>query len=261
MLRKAFTLIELLVIIGIMASMVTVGVVSMSASRGATRVFGAGRDTIAMVRLARAIALITQQEVVVVFANGKEDDEACAQVEIRAKRLFADSDRAPEKVWTLNGDLVSDDGSAGDNDLKTSAQSDDETVENDGEGRSVEDVLAPERLPPDVMKGLKLQVVEENEQLAFIPENETRRSKISIFSTADNISRTLTSERPEAIPKVKPKDDAEEENAEPVMIAFHPNGTVTPACRIYLYGQDSTPDKGICISIDRFGDPKIEEDD
>ena len=67
--RRAFTLIELLTVVAIMATMVTVGVVSLSSSRGSTRVFAAVRDMMAMIRRARSVALVTQKPALVIYSN------------------------------------------------------------------------------------------------------------------------------------------------------------------------------------------------
>ena len=166
MARRAFTLLELMAIVAVMAAMVTVGVVSLNASRSATRVFAAGRDVMAMVRRARSLALVTQQPVVVTYSNTTVEDEPCASVVIQAKKLFSSSKRQ-ERVYNLAGEVVLEpepqDSSAG--------------------GDTLEDVLSPESIPSDVVKGLKLKVLDESDELR-LPENETRRSKISIFSTS-----------------------------------------------------------------------------
>lgn len=237
--RKAFTLIELLAVIAIMAAMVTVGVVSVASSRASTRVFAAGRDVMAAVRRARSLALVTQQPVVVVYSNATVEDEPCASVTIQAKKLFSGAARK-EKVYNLAGDVVV------------------EPDESEGEsgGESLEDILSPESIPQDVVKGLKIKALDESDELQ-LPENETRRSKISIFSTADNVSRTL--ETPSGDGAASDASAAEEASDEPLKVAFAANGTVNPPHRIWIYRADSSPEKGICIHVDRFGEPKCDD--
>ena len=42
-------------------------------------------------------------------------------------------------------------------------------------------------------------------------------------------------------------------------VAFAANGTVDPAHRIWIYPDGSTPEKGYCIEVDRFGEPRCRE--
>ncbi len=241
--RRAFTLIELLVIIAIMATMATAGVVSLNSSRGSTQVFGAARDVMAMVRRARSLALVTQKPVVLTYSNERVEDEACAKVELQADRLFS-AKRGAERVETLSGEVVSEADEGGD-----AAHG----------GETLEDVLSPQALPADVAKGLRLKVLDESDELD-LPENETRRSKISIFSTADNVSRTLA---PSGTTKAEeaPSEGAAgaaEPSDEPFRVAFSANGMVSPPHRIWVYRAESSPEKGVCICVDRFGEPKCE---
>lgn len=237
--RRAFTLIELLVIIAIMATMVTVGVVGMNASRSATRLAGAGRDVMAMIRRARSLALVTQKPVVIVYSNAKDEEESYAKVELQAAKIFT-TRKTSEAVQNLAGEIVV------------------EAVVDAGEGEggeTLEDVLSPESIPLDVVKGLKIKVLDESDELT-LPENETRRSKISIFSTADNLSRTLTSANET---KTDAKAALEEATEEDFKVAFAVNGTVSPPHRIYLYREESSPEEGLVIHVDRFGEPRCEE--
>ena len=115
--RRAFTLIELLVVVAIMATMVTVGVVGLNASRGATQVFAAGRDVMAMIRRARSMALVTQKPVVITYSNESADEEPCASITIQADRLFS-SKKGTEAVETLSGEVVTE-ASVGDEGAET----------------------------------------------------------------------------------------------------------------------------------------------
>lgn len=243
--RDGFTLIELLVIIAIMATMVTVGVVGMNASRSASRLAGAGRDVMAMIRRARSLALVTQRPVVLVYSNVREEDESYAKVEIHATKIFSSPNKS-EVVYNLAGEVVKD-----------------SLVDAEGseDGETLEDVLAPESIPVDVVKGLKVKVLDESDELS-LPENETRRSKISIFSTADNVSRTLGMEKTagETLHREPEESSGETEDSdEPLSVAFAVNGTVNPPHRIYLYREGSAPESGLLIHVDRFGEPVCED--
>ena len=52
---------------------------------------------------------------------------------------------------------------------------------------------------------------------------------------------------------------ADEATEEPFAVAFAVNGTVNPPHRIWIYREESSPEKGICIHVDRFGEPKCED--
>jgi len=246
--RRAFTLIELLVVVAIMATMVTVGVVSLNSSRGSSQVFGAARDVMAMVRRARSLALVTQKPVIIKYTNEKDGDDSYARIEIKADRLFA-SRKNTERVQTLSGETVGEPSDGG----------------GDGaSGETLEDVLSPEYIPSDIVKGLKVKVLDESDQLN-LPENETRQSKISIFSTADNVSRTFDAKTTaSAAEDSSAAGAAAAKAAEPTVeeeftVAFAVNGTVNPPHRIWIYRDGQTPEKGLCIRVDRFGEPKCDD--
>lgn len=234
--RRAFTLIELLVVVAIMGAMVTVGVVSLESSRAGTRVFAAARDVMAMVRRARSIALVTQKPVVVVYSNATIDDEPMARVELRAEKLFSSLKSRPA-VRNLAGDTVIE-----------------AINENEGEGETLEDILSPQSISADVVRGLKLKVLDESQELEA-SDDGFRHSKISIFSTADNVSRTYVADEPNK-PEIKAADAAEE-----MQVVFSANGTVNPAHRIWIYPETGTPEKGLCIEVDRFGEPRCADVD
>ena len=237
--RRAFTLIELLTVVAIMATMVTVGVVSLSSSRGSTRVFAAVRDMMAMIRRARSVALVTQKPALVIYSNAMVGDEPSIKVEIKGERLFS-SNESTREVRTLAGDLVPAP----------------EPVDAEGGGETIEDVLSPESLSEEVGRGLRVKVLVGDKELVSSGE-ERARSRISIYSTADNVSRTLVAEDEKKAPEAPEGDGAEADG--PVKVAFAANGTVDPAHRIWIYPDGSTPEKGYCIEVDRFGEPRCRE--
>ena len=233
--RRAFTLIELLLIVAIMSTMVTVGVVGLHASRGATRKFAATRDVMAMVRRARSMALVTQKSVVLSYANAMRDGEPCATVEIQAAKLFSSKGGA-KRVETLAGEVVRE---------AVAAEAPWEA------GETLEDVLSPQGLPEDLAKGLKLKVIDTTSSL-FLPENETRHSKMSIFSTADHISRTLQAGE---VKKDETATVAEVEDLDaPFRVVFSPNGMVSPPHRVWIYREGTPPEDGLVLNIDQFGE-------
>ena len=233
--RRAFTLIELLLIVAIMSTMVTVGVVGLHASRGATRKFAATRDVMAMVRRARSMALVTQKSVVLSYANAMRDGEPCATVEIQAAKLFSSKGGA-KRVETLAGEVVRE---------AVAAEASEEA------GETLEDVLSPQGLPEDLAKGLKLKVIDTTSSL-FLPENETRHSKMSIFSTADHISRTLQTGE---VKKDETATATEVEDLDaPFRVVFSPNGMVSPPHRVWIYREGTPPEDGLVLNIDQFGE-------
>ena len=233
--RRAFTLIELLLIVAIMSTMVTVGVVGLHASRGATRKFAATRDVMAMVRRARSMALVTQKSVVLSYANAMRDGEPCATVEIQAAKLFSSKGGA-KRVETLSGEVVRE---------AVAAEASEEA------GETLEDVLSPQGLPEDLAKGLKLKVIDTTSSL-FLPENETRHSKMSIFSTADHISRTLQTGE---VKKDETATATEVEDLDaPFRVVFSPNGMVSPPHRVWIYREGTPPEDGLVLNIDQFGE-------
>lgn len=240
MTRRAFTLIELLTVVAIMGTMVTVGVVSLNSSRGSTRVFAAVRDMMAMIRRARSVALVTQKPALVIYSNAMVGDEPSIKVEIKGERLFSPNVSTRE-VRTLAGELVPA-----------------PELEGSGEGgETIEDVLSPESLSEEVGRGLRVKVLVGDEELAISGE-ERVRSRISIYSTADNVSRTLVAEDEKKSPEAPPEGDGDEADG-PVKVAFAANGTVDPAHRIWIYPDGSSPEKGYCIEVDRFGEPRCRE--
>lgn len=240
--RRGFTLIELLVIIAVMAAMVTVGVVSLGSSRSSMRLFGAGRDAMAMIRRARSMALVTQKPVVIVYENKTVDDEPCASITIKAEELFV-TKKSSETVYTLSGEIVREGVEEGE----------------ESSGESLRDILSPDSMPSDVVKGLKLKVEDESDA-SLLAESESYSSKVSIFSTADNISRTLTSAQQSKNEEGR-EAQATETEKEVFSVAFAANGTVNPPHRIRIYTAGGNPEDGIVIHVDRFGEPKCEDFD
>lgn len=243
--RKAFTLIELLTVVAIMGAIATVGVISYTSSRSSSRVFAAVRDVMAMVRRARSIALVTQKPAMIIYSNEQTEDETMVKIEIKAEKLF--SSNAPKKnVYTISGELVS--------------SADEGEVSEEG-GETIEDILSPETLSQEVAKSLKVKVLIGEEELVRQNEGARARSRISIFSTVDNVSRTYVSD------EKKNADESGGTSAEevleatdaPVKIVFTANGMVDNPHKIWIYPDGKSPEEGYCIEVDKFGEPKCVE--
>lgn len=257
MMRRAFTLIELLVIVAIIGIMVATSVVNIGAGQRAARIRGATRDIFAVIRHARSTALVTQQPSVITYSTVTIDDEVCAKVEINAAKILnADT---VQRAYTLSGEAVSlydNDGSDGDTG-----------------GLSVEDVLfAP--ISTDVVRGIRIKVLKDGEQLEYVDDEAKSRPKISVFSNVDYlIGKLKDAKAKEAGAKANeeaetgfsaPQEIPDSSDQEPVSVVWEVNGRTEPH-KVWVFPDGSSPEKGLCISIDRFGAAKVlggdEEDD
>ena len=257
MMRRAFTLIELLVIVAIIGIMVATSVVNIGAGQRAARIRGATRDIFAVIRHARSTALVTQQPSVITYSTVTIDDEVCAKVEINAAKILnADT---VQRASTLSGEMVSlydNDGSDG-----------------DSGGLTVEDVLfAP--ISTDVVRGIRIKVLRDGEQLEYADDEAKARPKISVFSNVDYlIGKLKDAKAKEAEAKAKEAEEAglsavqtipDSSDQEPVSVVWEVNGRTEPH-KVWVFPDGSSPEKGLCISIDRFGAAKVlggdEEDD
>ena len=255
--RRAFTLIELLVIVAIIGIMVATSVVNIGAGQRAARIRGATRDIFAVIRHARSTALVTQQPSVITYSTVTIDDEVCAKVEINAAKILnADT---VQRASTLSGEMVSlydNDGSDG-----------------DSGGLTVEDVLfAP--ISTDVVRGIRIKVLKDGEQLEYVDDEAKARPKISVFSNVDYlIGKLKDAKAKEAEAKAKEAEEAglsavqtipDSSDQEPVSVVWEVNGRTEPH-KVWVFPDGSSPEKGLCISIDRFGAAKVlggdEEDD
>lgn len=255
--RRAFTLIELLVIVAIIGIMVATSVVNIGAGQRAARIRGATRDIFAVIRHARSTALVTQQPSVITYSTVTIDDEVCAKVEINAAKILnADT---VQRASTLSGEMVSlydNDGSDG-----------------DSGGLTVEDVLfAP--ISTDVVRGIRIKVLRDGEQLEYADDEAKARPKISVFSNVDYlIGKLKDAKAKEAEAKAKEAEEAglsavqtipDSSDQEPVSVVWEVNGRTEPH-KVWVFPDGSSPEKGLCISIDRFGAAKVlggdEEDD
>jgi prepilin-type N-terminal cleavage/methylation domain-containing protein len=246
--KGGFTLVELLVVIAVMATMVSVCVVSVRAGQDAARVRGAARNVFAAVRQTRSIALVTQQPAVITLSTDVRDGAPCAKIEIHFVRLVGGA--GPATAETLSGRTVrlSEEGDAG--------------------GESVEDVLfAP--LREEVAAGIRLKVLVGDEALDASSEDVRERSKISVFSTSDYIlgrfrdareRRTESAEEEEAAPSATAAPSAGGDDDAPRSLVWEVNGRCEPH-RIWVYADGSRPEDGYCIAVDRFGAAKVLEED
>lgn len=254
--RRAFTLIELLVVVAIIGIMVATSVVNVGAGQRAARVRGAARDIFAVIRHARSTALVTQQPSVITYSTAVVEDEVCAKIEINAAKIM-NADMV-QSASTLGGETVSlFDAGAGGGDSSG--------------GQTVEDVLfAP--ISTDVVKGMRLKVLKEGERLEYAQDEARDRPKISVFSNVDYLIGKLKDAKAKEAEEKAEEDRLSSASAvpdssdqEPVSVVWEVNGRTEPH-RVWIFADGSSPEKGLCIKIDRFGAAKVvsgddEEDD
>ena len=244
--RRAFTLIELLVIVAIIGIMVASSVVNVGAGQRAARIRGATRDIFAVIRHARSTALVTQQPSVITYSTVRIDDEVCAKVEINAAKIIGAE--TVQQATTLNGETVS---------LYDAADSDDQ-----GGGLTVEDVLfAP--ISTDVVRGIRIKVLKDGESLEYSDDEAKSRPKISVFSNVDYlIGKLKDAKAKEAEAKTEEESIAassqvpDSSDQEPVSFVWEVNGRTEPH-KVWIFPDGSSPEKGLCIHIDRFGGAKV----
>lgn len=272
--RKAFTLLELMVVIAIIGLMLSAGVASISAGKGAARVKGAARDIFGAIRRARSTALVTGQPAVVTYSTVRKDGETMAKVEIVSAKLF-DTETDRSKVQTLRGaplkgegvELVHIEGSQAEPFAKDGAAAAGVDAANStadaGAGETIADVLfAP--IDDEVVKGMRLKVVKGDEALA---EADTgRKTKISVFSNVDYLIGRYKDAEAEAKKKEEEArtavgnaaDDAapSDEDQAPISVVWETNGRVEPH-QVWIYADGQKPEEGLLIRIDRFGAAKV----
>lgn len=267
--RRAFTLLELMVVIAVIGLMLSVGVASIAAGKGAVRVKGAARDVYGAIRRARSTALVTGQPAVVTYSTVRKDGETLAKVEIASAKLF-DAATDYSRVQTLSGaplkgagrELVHIEGAK----AEAFARNGDTGAADPGagDGETVADILfAP--VDDEVVKGMRLKVVKGDEALA---EADTgRRTKISVFSNVDYLIGRYKDAKAEAKKKEREKLGADDDGTagngeapdggeEPVSVVWETNGRVEPH-QVWVYADGRRPEEGLLIRIDRFGAAKV----
>jgi len=250
--RRAFTLIELLAIVAIIGIMVTASIVNVRAGQGAARIRAATRDIFATIRHARSVALVTQQPSVITYSTGRIDDDVCARIEINSAKIFGSD--SVKSATTLEGEKVI---------LEEETVGEEGDASGEGGGQTVEEVLfAP--ISQDVVRGVRLKVLKEGDELQESQDEAKSKTKISVFSNVDFLVGKLNSAKAkEAEAKAAEQDETGPEVAapgmddqEPVSIVWEVNGRTEPH-RVWVYPDGSSPEDGLCIKIDRFGAAKV----
>ena len=265
--RRAFTLMEMLVVIALVGLLISVGVISIRAGKGAARVKGATRDIYAAIRHARSTALVTAQPAIITYSTVMVDGEVMAKAELTSVKLF-DTARDLSDVQTLSGEPVkqSEEESAsvtkGSKNGKGDPSPTTDGGASEGEGESLSEFLfAP--VDADVVKGMRLKVVVGDEDLKVADTG--RKSKISVFSNVDYLLGRFSDAKAEAKKKEAEKaaeagegadSPADEELQAEVSVAWEANGRVEPH-RVWVYADGQKPEDGLLIQVDRFGAAKV----
>ena len=249
--RKAFTLIEILVVLAIIAIAVSVSAVGIGKGASTARLRGATRDAFATMRQARSLALVSQKPCVITYVDS-------ARIEINTAQLM-NSSRAVE-AQTLSGDVVMVGGGEA-------------PVAEDGEvaprgGETTEEILFS-RISEEVLKDVRIKVVREGEEDPGYESDAKAKSKISAFSNVDYIlGRFEDSRKREQESAASGQDGADGEDkggesasdpggkGESASFVWETNGRCEPH-RVWIYTAGSSPEKGLCISVDRFGAAKV----
>lgn len=286
--RRGFTLVEILVVVAIMGTMVTVGVMTFGAGRGAARLSGAARDVFASIRRARSTALITQQPCVITYSNERTEGGVRAVVQVHSAKLLttegdegyetlsgyggrqggAAAEEGGEEAATEGRELVHIRGSkakAFNSGRKSDGADEGEAEVSSGGGETLEEILFS-GIPADVVDGVRLKVLLADDVLAetFSDSEEKKRSTISAWGTnVGYIKERFQDAKEKAAKEKAAADGAEEEEAssenefgEQASVVWETNGRVEPH-RVYVYLDGKSPESGLCIKIDRFGAAKV----
>ena len=274
--RRGFTLIELLVIVGILATMVSIGVGSLSTGQGMARVRGATRDVYAAIRHARSTALVTGQRVLVNYSNEMVDDEPSVKIEVvAAKIMSSDGDRPqaqpyyvmeykelPQKQKTQAGgkfELVH---------IRKPGEGDGEKSESSEGGETLEEFLFSP-MNTDVIKGMRI-LVKKGDEVLTEETTEQTRSRISVFSNVDYLQSRYKEAKAEAAKKdaesgglaesgkssVPSPDGGANDMGEAVSVVWETNGAVE-SHRIWIYSNGKKPEEGLMLNVDSFGAIKV----
>ena len=277
--RRGFTLIELLVIVGILATMVSIGVGSLSTGQGMARVRGATRDVYAAIRHARSTALVTGQRVLVNYSNEMIDDEPSVKIEVvAAKIMSSDGDRPqaqpyyvmeykelPQKQKTQAGgkfELVH---------IRKPGEGDGEKSESSEGGETLEEFLFSP-MDENVIKGMRI-LVKKGDEVLTEETTEQTRSRISVFSNVDYLQSRYKEAKAEAAKKDAESGGLAESGkgsaassgcgccgandmGEAVSVVWETNGAVEPH-RIWIYSNGKKPEEGLMLNVDSFGAIKV----
>lgn len=264
--RRAFTLLEVVAVVAIIAVVSATAFIGMGSGGGAARLRGATRAVFATVRQARSVALVTQKPAVVTYSNVVVDGEPCIRVVLDSVKLMdTGSSRIAQTLSGETVDLADPTGEIAAARAKAAAEGEAAPADaDDGGGESIEDILfAP--VDESVLGGMSIKVVVGGGD-DDMRDAEAKRSVVSAFSNVDSLLGRY-SEAKKKDDERKSETDETDGDAEgglepsedlmaPVSVAWEPNGRCEPH-RIWVYRAGKSPEKGLSITVDRFGAARV----
>lgn len=243
--RKAFTLVELLVIIGIMAAMVTMSVISVRSGQDAYRLKGSTRDILAKVRYARSMALVSRQSVKLVYSNETLDDgESAAKITMSAVEGGFVSKTIPTDIETLSGKPL-----AG----AELSENTEETTLADNEGTSITSILEPD-LDSSLVHGVKIKAVGANAAIMAMRTDVQQRSRISISGT--NVKMHDLTDEEASEESSSSQENYVSTDGEISEVTWNSLGA-TDEHTIYVYTEGTDFTNGYKIHVDEMGGIKV----
>lgn len=248
--KNGFTLIEILVALVIVGILVGTAAVSLGAGVKSAQMADAARAVQQYAGHARAIALLKQRPVVLTIEEVAEDG-------VFAKSRLSASygkDAEADGAGASGGAGFGVAGAAGGRTLTLSGVPVEEDGSGDAPAELADDPLAPE---PRDFEGIHIRA-----QLK--EELEKRRSRISVFSTADlllrrNREQQARARRAEADGEADGEADAAEPApAEAFSVVYEPNGRCAPY-RVKIWKDGTDEDRGVTLEVGRFG--RVVEDE
>ena len=259
-----------MVVVAIIGLVLTMGVSSISAGKGAARVKGAARDVHAAVRHARSVALVTGQRVLVNFSNVTVDDEVMAKVEVvSAKIISSDADRPESQpYYVMEYKELAQKSKAEEKyelvHIRKSGDAEGAKVESSGEGETIEEYLFSP-MSEEAVSGMRILVKKGDEELSDETDVQAR-SRISVFSNVDYLQNRYKEAKNEVKGKGEGEGNGEGEEAKPsgsvndmdeeASVVWETNGAVEPH-KIWIYPDGGKPEDGLLLDVDRFGAIKV----
>ena len=248
--RKGFTLIELMAVVAIIAMMVAGSLAVSTSNRESARLKGAVRAVYATLRQARVTALVTCKPCEITYSThaGRGD--------IKIKSAIdgdGDGTATPQTVSTISGEeiFIGDGGNGGEK-----------------SGRSLRKIFSPE-LPEELMNGISLKVVKEDDFGGEDISEEKKKSMLSVYSNVDYLlgRKSGSEEAGEQKTGEETKDDASgaveaaspsggDDPSDETVIQWEANGKCE-AHKVWVYLSGTKKERGFCISVDSSGVAKV----
>lgn len=241
--RKAFTLVELLVIIGIMAAMVTMSVISVRSGQEAFRLKGATRDILAKVRYARSVALVSRNSVKVTYSNASIEGESAAKIEVQPLDDGFISENVPSNIQTLSGKPLS------------GVELESKLEESNGEsesGDTVVSMLKPE-IDSSLVQGIAIKVIGAAEARNANHTQAQKRSRMSVSGTNFKLKDISAEDSSSESASTKSQDLSVGEIGEVIWSSLG----ITEEHTIYVYVEGTDYSDGYKIHVDEMGGVKV----